>query len=201
MKKEGKLISTGILAAIAASFCCITPLLALITGATGLASSFSWLEPFRPYLIGLSIVVLAFAWFQKLKQSRRTTCDCTFEQTPKQHFFQSKLFLSLITIFTVAILSFPYYLSFRDTNIPKQEQILTDGSSKIISFEIDGMTCQACESHINQKINELKGIIQATTSYNDKKTVVQYDNTQLTQKQIEQAILATGYTIINTKEN
>ena len=60
MVTDGKLIGTGLLTAIAASLCCITPVLALIAGTSGLASTFSWLEPFRPYFIGLTILVLAF---------------------------------------------------------------------------------------------------------------------------------------------
>ena len=56
--------------ALLSSICCITPVLALIAGTSGLASSFSWLEPFRPYLIGLTILVLGFAWYQKLKAKK-----------------------------------------------------------------------------------------------------------------------------------
>jgi len=61
MKTDNKLIGAGLLTAIAASLCCITPVLALIAGTSGLASTFSWLEPFRPYFIGLTILVLGFA--------------------------------------------------------------------------------------------------------------------------------------------
>ena len=71
MVTDGKLIGTGLLTAIAASLCCITPVLALIAGTSGLASTFSWLEPFRPYFIGLTILVLAFAWYQKLKPQKK----------------------------------------------------------------------------------------------------------------------------------
>ena len=71
MKTDNKLIGTGLLTAIAASLCCITPVLALIAGTSGLASTFSWLEPFRPYFIGLTILVLAFAWYQKLKPQKK----------------------------------------------------------------------------------------------------------------------------------
>ena len=67
MKTDKKLIGAGLLTAIAASLCCITPVLALVAGTSGLASTFSWLEPFRPYFIGLTILVLGFAWYQKLK--------------------------------------------------------------------------------------------------------------------------------------
>ena len=48
MKTDKKLIGAGLLTAFAASLCCITPVLALVAGTSGLASSFSWLEPARP---------------------------------------------------------------------------------------------------------------------------------------------------------
>jgi len=50
MKSENKLIGAGLLTAITASLCCITPLLALIAGTSGIASTFSWIEPFLALL-------------------------------------------------------------------------------------------------------------------------------------------------------
>ena len=70
MKTDKKLIGAGLLTAIAASLCCITPVLALVAGTSGLASTFSWLEPFRPYFVGLTILVLGFAWYQKTKTEK-----------------------------------------------------------------------------------------------------------------------------------
>ena len=64
----------GIFAAIAASLCCITPVLALLAGASGAASSLSWLEPLRPYLIGLAIATLGFAWYRSLSKKESTDC-------------------------------------------------------------------------------------------------------------------------------
>jgi len=81
MKSDNKLIGAGLLTAITASLCCITPVLALIAGTSGIASTFSWIEPFRPYLIGLTILVLGFAWYQKLKPQnvfRNCNCICTY---------------------------------------------------------------------------------------------------------------------------
>ena len=92
MKTDNKLIGAGLLTAIAASLCCITPVLALIAGTSGLASTFSWLEPFRPYFIGMTILVLGFAWYQKLKPKKQIDCNCETEEKPK--FIQSKMFLT-----------------------------------------------------------------------------------------------------------
>lgn len=54
------------IAALMSSLCCITPVLALIAGTSGLASTFSWLDPARPFFVGITVMVLSFAWYQKL---------------------------------------------------------------------------------------------------------------------------------------
>ncbi len=41
----------GIFAEFGASVCCITPILALLGGASGFATSFSWIEPYRLFLL------------------------------------------------------------------------------------------------------------------------------------------------------
>ena len=80
MKADNKLISAGLLTAIASSLCCITPVLAIVAGSSGLASTFSWLEPFRPYFIGMTVLVLGFAWYQKLKPEQKIDCNCETNQ-------------------------------------------------------------------------------------------------------------------------
>ena len=104
MVTDGKLIGTGLLTAIAASLCCITPVLALIAGTSGLASTFSWLEPFRPYFIGLTILVLAFAWYQKLKPQKKIDCNC--EITEKTNFVKTKSFLGIFTAFLIVSIGY-----------------------------------------------------------------------------------------------
>src|SRR3990172_10982156 len=95
---KGGLIGAGILSAIAASLCCITPVLALIAGSSGIAATFSWLEPARPYLIGITVLVLGFAWYQKLKP-KKAEVDCDCEGDKKPSFMQSNKFLGIVTVF------------------------------------------------------------------------------------------------------
>ena len=89
----------GVAAAVAASLCCITPVLALVGGISGIASSFSWIEPYRPYLIGSTVLVFAFAWYQKLKPRKKEEINCECETDEKPSFWQSKNFLIIITAF------------------------------------------------------------------------------------------------------
>ena len=199
MKTDNKLIGTGLLTAIAASLCCITPVLALIAGTSGLASTFSWLEPFRPYFIGLTILVLGFAWYQKSKPNKQIDCNCDIEEKPK--FIQSKLFLGIITAFAMLMLAFPYYTSFF---YPKKEkQIIVDDKSNIqkVEFTIRGMTCASCEEHVNNEVNKLTGIISSNTSYDKGKAVIAFDNSKNNITEIEKAINSTGYSVTDKKEN
>ncbi len=97
----------GILAAIAASVCCITPVLAVVAGIGGIASSLSWLEPFRPLFIGITVLVLGFAWYQQLKPKKEIDCACDDDEKPS--FWQSKKFLGIVTVLAILLLTFPYY--------------------------------------------------------------------------------------------
>jgi mercuric ion transport protein len=101
IKSAGTFTGAGVLTAIAASLCCITPVIAILAGSSSLAANFSWIEPARPYLIGLSIVVLAFAWYLKLKPAKTNDMDCNCETTKKASFLQSKTFLGIVTVFAI----------------------------------------------------------------------------------------------------
>ena len=153
------LIGAGVLSALAASLCCITPVLALIAGSSGIAASFSWLEPARPYLIGITILVLGFAWYQKLKPKKADEIDCDCEEDEKPSFLQSKKFLGIVTVLATVMLTFPYYshIFYPDT---KANVIIVDSNNiQQASFEISGMTCTGCEEHIKHAVAQLPGFI------------------------------------------
>lgn len=203
MKTDNKVIGVGLLTAIAASLCCITPVLALIAGTSGFASTFSWLEPFRPYFVGLTILVLGFAWYQKLipmaiGTKKQIDCNCETEEKPK--FIQSKMFLGIVTVFAIAMLVFPYYSSIFYPNTEKQIMVVDKSNIQKAEFIISGMTCASCEEHINHEINKLKGTISSNTSYENGKSVVEFDNSKINISEIEKVINSTGYSVTAKKE-
>ncbi len=198
MKSENKLIGTGLLAAITASLCCITPVLALIAGTSGIASTFSWIEPFRPYLIGLTILVLGFTWYQKLKPRKEIDCECEIDK--KSKFMQSKKFLGIVTVFAIAMLAFPIYSGIFYSNTEKQIIIVDKSDIKTTEFKISGMTCASCEVHVNQEVNKLKGIVNSKVSYENGNAIIAFDKTKTNEVEIEKVIKSTGYKITGKKE-
>ncbi len=191
----------GIFAAIAASLCCITPLLALLAGASGAVSSVSWLEPGRAYLIGLAIAALAFAWYRSLIKRQITECGpdgaCVVE---KKSFLASRTFLIIITIAAIALIAFPYYA---DVFYPKPQaqnvMVVESNNIQSASFNIKGMSCKACETEVNNELHKVAGVIDAQTFYDEGTSIVKYDKSKVTIEQLKNAIAQTGYKITDYK--
>jgi copper chaperone CopZ len=199
MKSDNKLIGAGLLTAITASLCCITPVLALIAGTSVITSTFSWIEPFRPYLIGLTILVLGFSWYQKLKPQKEIDCECETDEKPK--FIQSRKFLGIVTVFVIVILAFPYYSGIFYPNTEKQIILVDKSDIKTTEFKISGMTCASCEEHVNYEVNKLNGIVNSTVSYENGNAIVEFEKTKTNETEIEKAINSTGYQVTDKKEN
>lgn len=190
-------VTTGILAALAASSCCIPPVIAAIVGVGGVAGTLSWMEPLRPYLIGLAIIAIGYAWYSHLKPKKGDDCGCDIE---KPKFYQTKGFLVGITLFATLSITFPYYsgIFYSDS---KQEVIISDNSSiQKINISIEGMTCDACQQHVNSAVNTLPGIITVNSSYEKGNAEIKFDNSQTTIVEIEKAIKSTGYTVTEIKK-
>lgn len=103
-----KKIIASIVATVAASLCCVTPVLAVLAGSSSLASSFSWMEPYHNYLVGLTVLVLLYAWWDKLK-TKKDDINCACDDKSKAGFFSSKKFLAIVTLFSIIMLSFPIW--------------------------------------------------------------------------------------------
>lgn len=196
---KNKLIKSGVITAIAASLCCITPFLALIAGTTSITSMFSWIAPFRPFLVGLTILILGIAWYKQIKSQKEIDCECDTEGKPK--FKQSKTFLGIVTVFAIGMLAFPFYSGIFYPNTEKQMVVVDKSDIKTIEFHISGMTCTSCEEHINHEVHKLNGIVSSKVSYENGNAVFEFDSTKTNEAEIETAIKATTYKIINKKKN
>ena len=194
--KPSAYLGAGVLSAIAASLCCIMPVVALLARSSSVAANFSWIEPARPYLIGFSVLVLLFAWYQKLKPSKATDMNCC-STNKKPSFMQTKAFLGIVTVFAVLMMTFPLYAKVFYP-APKIQTLAasTVDNKQQVKFTIQGMTCAGCEEHVNKELSAVNGVIAYKTSYATKSSLVTYDKTKVDVKAIEAAINKTGYKVI-----
>lgn len=188
------IFGAAIVSSIAASLCCIVPVLTIAAGVSGAATTFAWLSPLRPYLIALTVLVLALAWIQLLRQKN----DCCSEDVKavKKPFIKSKKFLVIVSIFSVLMLLFPY-ISSLSTKPPDNIVAVDDVHIDTAAFSVSGMTCTACEAHIVDAVGKLEGITYVKASYEDENAVVFFDNRKTDQMAIRKAITSTGYKVID----
>lgn len=195
--KNSKGWIAGIFAAVAASLCCITPVLAFLGGASGLASSFSWIEPYRPYLITITVTIFAFAWYQKLKPKKQIDCDC--EADNKKSFWQSKSFLAIITVVAGLLIAFPYYAIFFYPKPQTTKVIVVDKSDiATVRLNISGMDCEGCTAHINSELSKANGVIEANTSYKKANAIIKFDNSKTSVDSLSNIINNIGYKVISS---
>lgn len=191
------------MAALLSSLCCITPVLALVVGASGIASTFSWLDPARPFFVGTTVVVLGFAWYQKLRPKGKDEIDCACQpggEDIKPSFWQSKKLLGIITVFATLMLTFPLYGHIFYPKSEKQVIIVDKSDIQTVNFQIKGMTCQGCAAHVEHEVNKLSGILDVAASYEKGNAIVEFDKSKTDVLEIEQAINSTGYSVTNKTE-
>ncbi|MAE84393.1 MAG: heavy metal transporter [Flammeovirgaceae bacterium] len=193
-KQSNSLAVTSLLTAVSASLCCITPVLALLAGSSGIAAAFSWLDPFRPWLIGITVVVLAFGWYQKLKPKSAQEIACECEDDEKPSFWHSKKFLGIMTVFAAVMLAFPYYA---DAFYPETKLSVSDNVNLESTYEIKitGMTCTGCEEHVKLEIGKLPGISGLEVSYEKANAVVTFDESKTDIEKVKSAVDKTGYKV------
>lgn len=188
------LTAVGIFAALAASLCCVTPVLALLAGASGAASAFSWLDPARPYLIGLAIVALGYAWYTSLFPANDAECGadgiCKVES---KSFLASRTFLIIITILAIGFMAFPYYSKIFYPKSEKQTVIVSSDNVQQVAYKVSGMTCASCEETIKHSVNQLPGIVEIKANSKLGTASIKYDQSKTDKNAIVKAINATGY--------
>lgn len=197
MKNTLLIPNLGILSAFASSLCCILPVFAFLAGTSGMASNILWLEPVRPYFIGSTILSLGFSWYQKLNQKKGVSCNC--EKGSTISFWQSKAFLSIITIVSVLLLSFPSYSYIFFPKSQNQNSVVTTSEIQKVEFTVKGMTCTGCEHHVKTEIQKLKGIVEVLVSYEKGNAIVKFENGKTNVEEIEKAINSTGYKVVKHK--
>ncbi|MFB6456819.1 mercuric transport protein MerTP [Chitinophaga sp. Hz27] len=195
-KNNKALLGSGILLAISSSLCCIAPLLAIIGGAGGGMAAFSWAAPLRPYLLGATAIVLGFAFYQAYKPKPQDHCGC--EVPAKQSWLQSKAFLWTVAAIAVLLSTFPYYATYFKVK-PVMVTVVVNKAAplKQVVLHIEGMSCEACEGHVNNALQQMHGVRQVSTSYEKGTSTVTFDSLLVSFQQMAATVEnETGYKVI-----
>jgi mercuric ion transport protein len=107
MDKDKLALGGSVLSAIAASLCCIGPLVAVIVGASGFAAAGLFAQ-WRPLFLTIAAVMLMAAWYLIYRRSK--AAHCSTEGCPQNPVAKwNKVILWIATAFVIAIAAFPTF--------------------------------------------------------------------------------------------
>lgn len=166
MKPPATLAGT-LVAAFLASLCCLGPLVlgVLGIGSLGLAAT---IAPFRPWLLGLTGLFLAIAFYFAYRPEAAAECGRDGECRAPASRRSQRISLWVVTVVTLLMATYPRWSSLGMAAGADGARTLTserDGISRVVTLDIHGMTCADCEGHIEQVLERLPGVVDASVSY------------------------------------
>ncbi len=200
MKEEKILTGGAIAAAIAASLCCIGPLLFVVLG-FGAFGAVSVFEASRPYLLAFAVLALAFGFYRSYFSQESCAPDEGCATKPVNRF--NRMFLWLASVAVLAFAFSPYYAGALATGISKpkvtadqpkvpaaqvQNSAPLAGEEATTTLKIKGMTCASCEITIRFVLEKTPGVNSAIVSFDRGEAVVKYDSAKVTPEQLAQSV-------------
>jgi len=101
-----KAVVASVASAMAASACCIGPVVAAVLGAGAIGAASTRLEPYRPWLLGLTVMLLGVGFrsaYRREPECVDDTCTPTSRGTARV-----VLWVSVVVVGLLA--AFPYYM-------------------------------------------------------------------------------------------
>lgn len=98
----------SVVAALAASMCCIGPVVAALFGAGAIGAAGLWLEPYRAWLLGLTMLLLAAAFVQTYRREPAACADPACAPSSRR---TARIVLWVAVVLVGLLVLFPYYMA------------------------------------------------------------------------------------------
>lgn len=188
MKKGGSswTMAGAMIAGIAASLCCIGPLLSLSLGLGSFAAS-SFFAQWRPALLALTFGLLGVAWYLALSRAKATCVDRSCARVPGN---ATWLMLSFGTFLALASAAYPWWARIeRHTS----RAVPALAGAQTLSVAIPTMDCAACAKGIEASLRRMPGVLHAHVDYATKRAEIAFDPAKTKRETLLAGIDETGF--------
>ncbi len=146
----------AILAAIAASSCCIGPLVFAALGVGG-AGAFAALAAYRPYILGVTAVLLAAGFIMTYRKPRAVLGDACGCEKPKAN-RAGRIGLWIATAAVVLFAAAPTLIGrvYQAQGRSTATDLTVKTETAVIT--VQGADCAACVTHLRSALNEVGGL-------------------------------------------
>lgn len=105
--KDKTFVGASLVAAIAASLCCILPIVFALVGA-GIAGAAAFFATWRPLLLAITLVLLACGFYFAYRKPRQACESGSACERPAMN-RAGRMWLWIATVLVILIAAFPYY--------------------------------------------------------------------------------------------
>jgi mercuric ion transport protein len=189
-ESRAKIASIGgaLVAAVAASSCCILPVMLAAVGVGGGTAAMALLGPFRPYLlVGTAALCAAGFYFTYRKPRAVEACGCA-RSGPRSSLARGGLWLATLLVVFVALWpNFGGWVEAREAQDPPSS---VHAEARI---EVDGMDCEACAAPMRRALGKVGGFHGLTVDLPGRAIIVSYEPAPGRVDAYVDAIYALGY--------
>ena len=160
--KDRPVLFGSLAAGLLASACCIGP---LILGAMGLGSLgfATWLAPARPWFLALTALLIAIGFYLAYRPLRESACEPGQPCGAPNSRRPQRIMLWSVTVIAAALATYPSWGARRGGG--PTLSALRGSSAVVVTLEVSGMTCEACEGEIEHELRVVPGVVQASVDY------------------------------------
>lgn len=160
----------ALVAALAASACCIGPILLAALGVTSMGF-LAYLDPWRPVLLGITAVLVVSGLWAAFRPSTRSmdACGCPAPRSRRT----GRVLMVLVALVAGAAVAYPW-LSARNgstTGTAGGRVAATRGAE----IAIKGITCPSCAETITRRLVVVPGVAEASVDLDRDVAIVRYD--------------------------
>jgi mercuric ion transport protein len=191
--KRKWLLGGSVAAAVAASLCCILPILTAVTGVGVLAAGAKF-ESWRPYLLGVTGLLLGTGLFLAYRDYKKACAPGSLCATKPMSRWNLAA-LGLLAVLVAGLAAFPYYSgAVAQAVVGNPVPRITAGAAlTTVTFQIPDMDCPACAVSLAATFKRLPGVAEAKLDVENRKAVVAFDPTSQSVPALEKVISEAGF--------
>jgi len=179
----------AVAAAVAASACCVLPLLLAVVGVGGAwVGSLTALEPYRPVFVALSVAALGFAVYREYRTSPGPECDC--EVTVRDQ--TRRILLGFAVLAVLGLIVSPTIISLASQGSDVPATVAESGLQEV-TLELENMTCTSCEVTVREALERVEGVTVLQVMAEPPQAVVRYDSSRHSWEALVEATTSAGY--------
>lgn len=177
--------------AVAASVCCLGPLVLVTLGATGAwIGGLAALEPYRPLLMLATVGLLGSAFYREYRKPKADSCTpgtiCAVPAARRG----MRVGLWMVAALVAGLLALPYAAPRLVANTTAASAPEKTAS---VTLAVHNMTCSGCVATVTKALTSVPGVASADVTLDPPRAIVRFDPVRVAPDRLTAATAAVGY--------